>query len=461
MVGWSHALSLGVSGLAVAAMAVSLLVLLVRYCAEPFAPGIAFGPLIRRLIDGRPLIPDQADDSSTANRQLRRRLRRNEWALHTQLQILAWVFCVALLSRLVILASVLVGCGLNGSLMAFFNDFHGHWVRWDAEGYLELARQGYNAQTESYLVLLPLYPALVKGLSFLLMGNVTLAGFLISNLALVGAGWAMYLLVQESQGQVAARRAVQLLMFSPLSVFFSVPYAESLFLFLTLLSVLLARRQGFIGAVVAGMFAAATRLVGILTIIPVFLEVLKYERSVHLWPRHKARCVARLALYTLLTAMISLGFVAYLLVNRFAMGDAAAFINVQLADWNQTFGSLANTLRYSIETALASQGQSPEWLLGVWIPQSAAIILSVGLLLWLSPRMEPGDGLYAWVYLTLTFAPTWLLTGPRMALTMYSVYPMLTLLVSRRNSAYATLLVVSLLLMIGFSYMYTVVGNVL
>ena len=106
------------------------------------------------------------------------------------------------LFALVILASVLVGCGLNGSLVAFFNDFHGHWVRWDAEGYLALASQGYNAQTESYLVLLPLYPTLVRVLSFLLMGNVTLAGFLISNFSLVGAGWALYLLVQETQGQV-------------------------------------------------------------------------------------------------------------------------------------------------------------------------------------------------------------------------------------------------------------------
>ena len=83
----------------------------VRYSAEPFASGIAFGPLIRRLVDGRPLEPESMEDHSTANRQLRRRLRRNEWALHNQVKIVAWVFSVAVVSRLVIFASALWAAG--------------------------------------------------------------------------------------------------------------------------------------------------------------------------------------------------------------------------------------------------------------------------------------------------------------------------------------------------------------
>ena len=97
------------SWLTIGAMGVSLLVLLIRYIAEPFAPGLAFGPLIRRLIDGRPLLPDPIEDSSTANRNLRRRLRKKEWALHNQLQLIAWVLCTALMSRLIIFTAALVG----------------------------------------------------------------------------------------------------------------------------------------------------------------------------------------------------------------------------------------------------------------------------------------------------------------------------------------------------------------
>lgn len=441
-----------------AVMGASLLVLIIRYFMEPAAPGLPFGPLIRRLVDGRPLTSDSYDDASTANRRLRRRLRRNEWAFHTQFQLIVWVLCVAVLSRLVIMASAMVGCWLNGNLLAFFNDFRGHWVRWDAIGYLSIAENGYTADNQAYMILLPLYPLLTRLLSMLLLGNTTLAATLISNVSLIGAGWALYLLVQEKQGQIAARRAVQLMMFCPLSVFFSVPYAESLFLFLTLLSILLARRQKFVAAVCVGMLAAFTRLAGILTIIPVLLEVFKYEHSIHLWPRHKARCIGRVAFYTLLTLMISLGFVGYMLINWWNMGDPLAFVRIQAETWNQTFGSLANTLKYSIETAFTND--SLAWQLGIWVPQSVAIFLAILLLAKTCVKTDPGDGLYAWVYLTITLAPTWLLTGPRMILCMYPLYPMLTQ-VTRRKGLYAFTLIAFLIMMIICSYMYTVVGNLL
>ena len=35
----------------------SLFILMLRFIAEPFAPGIEFGPLVRRLIDRRALEP--------------------------------------------------------------------------------------------------------------------------------------------------------------------------------------------------------------------------------------------------------------------------------------------------------------------------------------------------------------------------------------------------------------------
>lgn len=458
MSGFVNILTAGASVFAYLAMGVSLLVLLIRYVCEPFAPGLPFGPLVRRLIDGRPLLPETANATSTANRQLRRRLRRNEWALHNQLQLIAWVLCLFILSRLVILASALVGCWLNGNLMAFFHDFRGHWIRWDAIGYLSLAEHGYTAQTQAYSVLLPFYPLLTRLLSLPLFGNRALAAALISNISLIGAGWALYLLIQEKHGQILARRAVQIFMFCPLSVFCSVPYAESLFLFLTLLSILLARRQKFVAAVAVGMLAAFTRLAGILTIIPIFLEVLKYERSIHLWPRHKGRCVARLVFYTLLTALVSLGFFGYMAVNHLAYGDGFAFVKVQAESWNQTFGSLVNTLRYSIETAFVND--SVEWQLGVWVPQTIGIVLTLLLLMVTSPWIDPGDGLYAWGYLAITLAPTWLLTGPRMIFCLYALYPMLVR-ATRRNWLYAVLLVSSLALMILCSYMYAVVGNLL
>ena len=63
MSGLAGVLSAGASVFAVVAMGASLAVLLIRYFMEPFAPGLPFGPLIRRLIDGRPLTVESSGAS--------------------------------------------------------------------------------------------------------------------------------------------------------------------------------------------------------------------------------------------------------------------------------------------------------------------------------------------------------------------------------------------------------------
>ena len=155
---------------------------------------------------------------------------------------------------------------------------------------------------------------------------------------------------------------------------------------------------------------------------------------------------------------ISLGLFAYLLINKISTGNWFAFIDVQAQYWNQSLGSISNTFKYSLETALTAD--APEWLMGVWIPQCVGIALTSLLLLLLSSRSDPGDGLYSWAYLSATLAPTWLLTGPRMIFGMYTTYIMLTR-AARRKWVYALLMFCFVPLMLVCSYMYTVMGNLL
>ena len=93
----------------------SFVILVLRYLAEPLAPGIEFGPLVRRLIDRRALEPQGPEvEPSVISRQLRRRLKRNEWALHNQIHLIVWILCLMLLSRLLILAAAMVSSCLAG-----------------------------------------------------------------------------------------------------------------------------------------------------------------------------------------------------------------------------------------------------------------------------------------------------------------------------------------------------------
>ena len=425
--------------------------------AEPLAPGIEFAPLVRRLIDHRALAPQETViEESVISRQLRRRLKRNEWALHNQLQLIVWILCLMLLSRLIILAASMVASCFTGSLDELFQAAISHWVRWDAAGYISLARNGYESSPDM-LNYLPLYPLLVRGVAFLCFGHYVFAGFLVSNLALLGAGWALYRLVATDQGERAARRAVLLMMLSPLSLFFSVPCAESLFLLLTLLSVLCARNRLFLPAVIFGMLSAATRLAGLLTVVPVFLEMLKYLHCLDLFHSHRARFFRLLAAYVLLCLLIPLGTCAYMLINALVAGSPVAFIDTLRDYWSQGFGSIFKTQRYSID--LAFNYGDWGWQLGTWIPQAIAIFVTALLLLSHCTVIQPGDGLYAWLYMVLALSPSWLLSGPRLLTSMYPVYSILAV-ICRKKGVYIAALILSILLTCLFSYLYAITGTV-
>ncbi|MBQ8953516.1 MAG: hypothetical protein IJ048_05330, partial [Clostridia bacterium] len=396
-------------------------------------------------------------DASPASRQLRRRLRRNEWALHTQLRLIVWILCVMLLSRLLNLAAAMVGSVLTGSLDRLFTAAISHWVRSDAANYIDLARLGYAADRPELLAFLPLYPLTVRVVAVLCLGHYVFAGFLVSNTCLMIAGWALYHIVNGQYGERTARRAVLLMMFAPLSLVFSVPYAESMFLMLTLLAVLCARNRRFALAALFGALSCATRLIGVLVFIPVYMESLKYLHALDLRRRNRGRFYGRLGIYTLICLSIFLGTGVYLLVNIVAAGRPFAFVNVLAGEFSQTLGSILNTESYSIHWAFEFGNLS--WQLGTWIPQAVFIFAAALFLLSMSATVQPAEGLYAWLYLVIAMSPSWMLSGPRALTSMYPLYIMLAL-TSRNKWHYIAIMAVSIALMCFFSYMYSLMGSV-
>jgi|GEM_PF-690822 len=457
MTSLSNLLSSLIPWLLAVTLGCTLFILLLRCVAEPFAPGIEFGPLVRRLVNRRALEPQgpAVEDASAASRQLRRRLRRNEWALHTQLRLLVWIACVMLFSRLLILASAMVGSVLTGSLDRLFTAAISHWVRWDAHDYIDLARLGYAVPT--LLVFLPLYPLVVRLVATLCLGHYVFAGFLVSNVCLMASGWALYHIVNELYGERTARRAVVLLMFAPLSLVFSVPYAESMFLAFTLLAVLFARNRRFVWAGVFGMLSAATRLIGALVFIPIFMEALKYLHALDLRHRNRGRFFVKLGLYTLACLMVFLGTGSYLLVNQLAAGHPLAFVGVLSTELSQAPGSIMNTQRYSIDLAFTYGDMA--WQLGTWIPQALYIFVIALMSLAMCTQIAPADGLYAWLYLVVTMSLSWILSGPRTLTAMYPLYIMLGL-ISRKKWNYIVLMALSVMMMCFFGYMYALMGSV-
>ena len=135
------AISRGASVVAAVLMVISLIILLVRYFVEIFSPHISFAELCSRIRHRMPL-PSEEHSTSTLSRRDRRRLQQNTWVLHQQIDLLVWIAALALLSRLLVFLSAMAGSIFWGSLDSFFQDFGGHWIRWDAKGYLAIAEHG-------------------------------------------------------------------------------------------------------------------------------------------------------------------------------------------------------------------------------------------------------------------------------------------------------------------------------
>ena len=132
---------------------------------------------------------------------------------------------------------------------------------WDTGPYLEIARDGYrNPNTRAFY---PLWPTCIRAGSWLTGGHTLIAGYLLANLLSLAGLLIFHRLVWESHGLRAAYCATLLLLLFPGALFLVVPYSESLFLFLLMASVWLARRKALLTAAVVGALLPLTRATGI------------------------------------------------------------------------------------------------------------------------------------------------------------------------------------------------------
>ena len=146
------------------------------------------------------------------------------------------------------------------------------WNHWDAANFTRIAQNGY--QTIYDTAFFPLFPLLIKCIAFLFGNNGYIAiGMILSNLALLGALFALYQIATDMLGEQIGRRTLLYLCIFPTAFFFFAAYNESLFLFLTASSFLAMRRQKWWLAAILGFFAALTRAAGLLLVIPFLYEV--------------------------------------------------------------------------------------------------------------------------------------------------------------------------------------------
>jgi len=149
--------------------------------------------------------------------------------------------------------------------------------RQDAQWFLRLATTGY-AQGDNSAAFFPAFPLAVRIVNALPGIGPLGAGLLVANAAAFGALLLLHALTRFELGATAARRAVLFAALFPTAFFLYAPYTESLFLLASVATFWFARRNQWAWAAVAGALAAATRSVGVLLILALWVEAIAQSR---------------------------------------------------------------------------------------------------------------------------------------------------------------------------------------
>jgi Gpi18-like mannosyltransferase len=191
----------------------------------------------------------------------------------------------------------------------------------DAWFYRQIAATGYepptaDAKPKNTWAFFPGYPLLLKALGGTSDRSFWNLAVLVSNLALLGALFAVAAAGRAmGASDDAAERAVWYVALFPTSYFFSLPMTESLFLLLSAAAFLAAARQRWPLAGIAGALAAATRVIGI-CLLPALL----------LLPLQRRQRLSMQQLWLLAIPLGLFAFIAYLYVHT---GDPLAFVHAQ------------------------------------------------------------------------------------------------------------------------------------
>lgn len=368
------------------------------------------------------------------------------------LKVIVWVLAAFILSRGLMFLGGALAANAQGSLDTYLSHPDWYWTRWDGHHYIGLIENWYvnEGDPRLHIVFFPLYPAIGR-LIYLATGlSPTVCAYLVANLMFIGCGFIMFRLAEVTYGRKAGLKSMWLMCLSPLTLFCSTTYTESTFMFTTMCAVFLARRRRFFWAVLFGALSANSRMVGMATAIPIFFEMLRANSGMHR--------VKRYAVCVLKVLPVSLGLLAYLALNYEVTGDPFRFMVYQSEHWSQNFGSLANTLDYTIKNAISFHVDT--YKIGVWIPQIIAIVLALVIFASVLRRSHPGDIGYSLVYFYCSVAPTWLLSGPRYLTAMYASYPFMAVLFRKTWAFIVLCTLLAALCMLGGA-MFAVNGCIL
>jgi Gpi18-like mannosyltransferase len=294
----------------------------------------------------------------------------------------------------------------------------GLWLRWDANYYLTIAREGYapNANMRGFF---PLYPVLIGLLSGDAGSSVALSAMLIAQLSYLAAILSFYKLARlVRDDHVFAMWCVAFMALFPSAFFFYALYAESLYLLCAIWGVylILRARPRYIRSGLLLALASLARPVGWLLGLIVALEYWFRRKTDH--PLLFWGTVVTLAIAALGTVV----FVAYL---YFVTGSLTAITDAQTL-WGRHWNWPWTTIWISIQIAFTGARVPGNWFL--YAINWADLLVTVFALVLTGVAIHRSiHGRFQWsltLYLIATLAFTLSSEGPHFTGTQLDIVPL-------------------------------------
>jgi Gpi18-like mannosyltransferase len=184
---------------------------------------------------------------------------------------------------------------------------------WDTGHYLFLAQEGYQPILVNRNAFPPLLPLLMRLFSPFFLGDVFWAGIVLANLFSLAAMFYFYRFVAERYSPQTAFVAGLFLLAFPTAFYLSFIYTESLFLLLVIIAFYALDKRRLAPVLVVGLLLPLTRMVGLLTAIPLIFQIM-------FTTRYASQLSKKLKASALVGGSFGAGFLLYLALMQYYTG---------------------------------------------------------------------------------------------------------------------------------------------
>jgi len=322
-------------------------------------------------------------------------------------------------------------------LTVIMNQFN----RWDAPHYIDIARNWYINQGDqrNLIVFFPLYPILIR-LATVNFSYMSLSALVVSNVSSIIAFVYLFKLAKLDFDDSVALKAVLFLSIFPTAYFLSAPYTEGLFFALVIASVYYARLSKWPLAGFLGLFAALTRIAGLL-LLPTLLVEYLHQKG---WKPRKIEA------NILWIGLALVGFLIYLNINNQVTGNPFTFIEIERTHWSNSI----NPLTGLAQAFGAVNKPFPENITIGVAPLAFAFLGLLAVAGGFVRRLRPSYTVYMLFTWMLAVSTAWWISVPRYVMAMFPMFILLGLL-SRRKAVTIAVTVASVAALCFFTVLFT------